>query len=593
MSGGAPANTSSTTTINQSPWQNATYRALALGTPDNLGPVAQQLKIGQQLTQDWMDVQSGRNPGLYYGMPDASPEQVAAAKAGRNVGFAEGRGAPPTEYSTKPMQLPAEGEQSAETQTAAQGGIMNLRGFADGGLTKSEQQWLKTKQKQIDAGTLTGKNKERAQNLQQKQQAYTAEQNRKISSRPYSLADTANKTAFLDPATGQNMLADAQLAYQRARDLGTPEQMQMATNAYQSALAGLQNTAGYTPQQVSADQVKAAQIARGDIRDVAAQQAQVERMTGARNVRGATMSGPQSWTQQGVAAQYMNPYTQNVLNQELFEANRQAQQRENQQRSQSAQQKAFGGTRAALQESEGRRNLGYLLSDIEAKGLQQAYGQGMQQFQQEQGLGQQAKQVNVGSTNQANLANQLYGTGGFQAQAANQAAQNQAYNNYVQQQLTAQGMNQGMDWNTASQNATMQMQAMLANQQANLQAGLANQSAGLQANQQRIGAYGQMSGIGQGLGGLGATQSQINLNNLAALGQSATAQTQYAQGALDRQTQNAMNYFNLPTTFNAAGINAINAQPVSGGSSTSQQGYGQAGWFGHAKGGKVKGAFGK
>lgn len=130
MSGGsAPANTTSTTTVNQSPWQNATYRALALGTPGNLGPVAQQLKIGQQLTNDWMDIQSGRNPGLYYGLPNATPQELAMAKAGQDVGFAAGRAPAPTAPTPTPTATP--------TATAAQGGIMSLQNFASGGLAKA------------------------------------------------------------------------------------------------------------------------------------------------------------------------------------------------------------------------------------------------------------------------------------------------------------------------------------------------------------------------------------------------------------------------------------------------------------------------
>lgn len=374
---------------------------------------------------------------------------------------------------------------------------------------------------------------------------------------PYSMQQAIEQqTAYFDPTTGEStnpLFRQAVGRIQEAQQL--PEQFGQATNAYNQALAGLSGMTNYSPQQV-----EAAKIARGDIRDIEAKMANVERMQGAREVEGSTMSGPQSWTQQGVARQYMNPYTQNVLDQELFEANRQAQQRENQQRSQAAQQKAFGGTRAALQESEGRRNLGYLLSDIESKGLQQAYGQGMQQFQQEQGLGQQAKQTNVASLNQAALANQLYGTGGFQAQAANQAAQNQAYNNYVQQQLTAAGANQGMDWNTASQNATMQMQAMLANQQA-----------GLQANQQNIGAYGQMLQGAQGLGSLGAQQAQTNLANIGALGQAAQAQQGLAQQYLTGLQQSAQNYYNWPQQQLSYPINAINQLPSSGGYSAQTQ----------------------
>jgi hypothetical protein len=633
--GGVPANTSSTTTVNQSPWQNQTYRTLALGNSGNLGPVAQQLKIGQQLTQDWMDIQSGRNPGLYYGMPDATPAQVAEAAAGRDVGFAGGRASDVSGH-TKPMAVDA---QSTEAQTAAEGGIMNLRGFAAGGapkepktpkdpkapqdINKQQAAWLERANSQAAAGTkLPPQQEQKRDFLNQRRTNYTNyqtqqqnQQDEAVRNRPYSYSDLATPTAFLDPTTGQNMLPDAQLAYKQARSLSLPPQIQQATGAYNEAISGLRGMTNYSPSQVGGTSVN-----RGDIRDINAIMADVEKYRAAgmepppdlqaeayqaAQMQGAEMTGPASWTQAGIARQYMNPYTQNVLDQELFEANRQAQMRENQQRSQASQQKAFGGSRAALQESEGRRNLGYLLSDIEQKGLQQAYGQGMQQFQAESGLSQQAKQANLQGALQTQQQNQAavnqqrsqyvaqalqaaqtsYGgrlTAAQQNQVAQNAAsqfnaqsQNQAYNNYVQQQLAAQQSNQQMDWNTAQLNAQLAQQAQIS-----------NQSAGLQANQQNLGAWGSMGNMAQGLGGLGATQNQIQLNNLGALGQSATAQTNYAQGALDRQTQNAINYFNLPTTFNAAGINALNAQPVSGGTNTSNQWYNQARPF--AKGGKVK-----
>ena len=439
---------------------------------------------------------------------------------------------------------------------------------------------------------------------------------------PYSMQQAVEqRTAYFDPVTGQStnpLFNQAVSRIQEAQKL--PEQFGMATDAYKTGLAGLQGAAQYQAKDVNAAQMAqyqqvaaqkadteravAAAMNRGDVREVNALMAQVEKYDAAlmnapadiqaQAYQAAQTQGPKSWTDQGVARQYMNPYTQNVVDQELFEANRQAQMRENQQRSQAAQQKAFGGTRAALQESEGRRNLGYLLSDIEQKGLQQAYGQGMGQFQQEQQLGSQVGMSNTAQINQ--LKSQYMNMGLTEAQAnqaamnaASQfgaAAQNQAYNNYVAQQLAAQQANQSMDWNTVNLNTMNQQQANIQNAQLAQQAALANQQAGLQANQQNIGAYGAMGNMAQGLGGLGAMQSQIGLNNLAALGQSATAQTQYAQGALDRQTQNAMNWYNLPTTFNAAGINALNAQPVSGGTNTSNQWFNQAKLF--AKGGKVE-----
>ena len=201
-------------------------------------------------------------------------------------------------------------------------------------------------------------------------------------------------------------------AYQ-AQNMQVPKDIQ--AQAYDAAL-------------MNAAQAQAAQANRGDIRDIAAQMADVERYNAAQIERtqreqAATTAGPKSWTDPGVAQRYMNPYQQAVTDQELFEANRQAQMRQNQQRSQATQQKAFGGTRAALQESEGRRNLGYLLSDIEQKGLQQAYGQGMGQFQQEQQLG---SQVGMSNTQQINQLKSQYMQMGLTEAQANQAALNAA-----------------------------------------------------------------------------------------------------------------------------------------------------------------------
>ena len=47
MGGGVPANTTTTTTVNQSPWQNPTYQALMLGTDKNPGPLTNILRNNQ------------------------------------------------------------------------------------------------------------------------------------------------------------------------------------------------------------------------------------------------------------------------------------------------------------------------------------------------------------------------------------------------------------------------------------------------------------------------------------------------------------------------------------------------------------------
>jgi len=196
-----------------------------------------------------------------------------------------------------------------------------------------------------------------------------------------------------------------------------------------------------------------------------------------------------------------------------------------------------------MERAELRRNQAQKLADIQAMGQQAAYSSGMGQYGAESQLGQAAKQSNLGASMQSILANQqagmtaqqlnqMYGQGGFQAQAANQQAQNQAYNNYVQQQLTAAGMNQGMDWNTANQNAQMQMQAQIANQQA-----------GLQANQQNIGAYSAMGNMGQGMLGVGQGMGAYNQNLLQNWGSAGNTLQNLAQGYYDRRQQSAQNIF--------------------------------------------------
>ena len=95
-----------------------------------------------------------------------------------------------------------------------------------------------------------------------------------------------------------------------------------------------------------------------------------------------------------------------------------------------------------------------------------------------------------------------------------------------------------------------------------------NQQAGLQANQQNIGAYGQMLGGAQGLGALGASQAQTNLANIGALGQAASAWQNLGQQYLNTQATNAQNAINFPSNLYSGALNAINAQPSSGGSTT-------------------------
>lgn len=86
----------------------------------------------------------------------------------------------------------------------------------------------------------------------------------------------------------------------------------------------------------------------------------------------------------GIAQQYMNPYLQASLEPQIAEARRQADIQRMGEASRLSQAGAFGGSRQAIMESEGARNLLSNLANITGQGYKTAYDQAMQQFNTEQ-----------------------------------------------------------------------------------------------------------------------------------------------------------------------------------------------------------------
>ena len=269
------------------------------------------------------------------------------------------------------------------------------------------------------------------------------------------------------------------------------------------------------------------------------------RMDAARDVTGrdvqsrdinAAQMGPaervstQSFAQPGSADAYMSPYMQSVVGIQQREAQRAADVASTGRRGEQTRAGAFGGSRAAIMDAEAARNLATQQGDIQAQGLQAAYQQAQQQFNTEQGQGLQAQTANqqagltVGQqnlsaqqqTNVQNEANRLQAQGltssqAMQAALANQGVQQQANVQNLSAGLQTQGLgaqtglqaqqanqqtglsaqqyNQGMDYNTAMQNAQLRQQMGLANQaqqgQYGLQQGQFNQAANAQTSAQR------------------------------------------------------------------------------------------------------------
>ena len=107
----------------------------------------------------------------------------------------------------------------------------------------------------------------------------------------------------------------------------------------------------------------------------------------------AQMGGfnPTSFTSGATAQNYMSPFMDAALEPQMAEAQRQAEIQRVQNASRLGKAGAFGGSRQAIMESEGQRNLLRNMADIYGTGMQNAYTQGMGQFNTEQDRAQQAQ----------------------------------------------------------------------------------------------------------------------------------------------------------------------------------------------------------
>jgi hypothetical protein len=96
-----------------------------------------------------------------------------------------------------------------------------------------------------------------------------------------------------------------------------------------------------------------------------------------------------------MASQYMSPYMGEVVARQQADARRQGDIAAQIQGAQAARSGAFGGSGDYLMRGQARNNLARQQGDIAATGLQQAYQQGMGQFNAEQAATQNAAQLNA------------------------------------------------------------------------------------------------------------------------------------------------------------------------------------------------------
>ena len=165
------------------------------------------------------------------------------------------------------------------------------------------------------------------------------------------------------------------------------------------------------------------------------------------NYQGGQFQGGQFDSQ--AAQQYMNPYTQNVVDYQKSQALRDFQAAQPMRQATAVQQGAFGGSRSAIVDAEAQRTLNSQLQGIEATGQQAAFQNAQQQFNtdqarrmQAQQLGEQSRQYGAGLGMQGlQTALQSAGTLGQlgQTQYGQQMGINQLQSAYgAQQQQQAQ-----------------------------------------------------------------------------------------------------------------------------------------------------------
>ena len=260
--------------------------------------------------------------------------------------------------------------------------------------------------------------------------------------------------------------------------------------------------AGFSPMQQQAQQ-SAANIT------AAPQLAGATGMAAEAGLRGLdTRYGPGQFSantfDQGAAQQYMNPYMQSVVDMQQLEAQRQADIAATGRGAQAVQAGAFGGARQAIMDAEAARNLASQKGAIQATGLQSAYNQAQQQFNQDMARRQAAEQMYEQSRQYGaglgmqGLPTALQGAGALGQLGQTQYGQ-QVGNINLQNQLGAQQQQQQQNilnqqvqnYATAQQYPMMQLSNM-----SNLLRGMPMQSTTVQGYQAAPNALTQLGGLG-------------------------------------------------------------------------------------------------
>jgi hypothetical protein len=237
------------------------------------------------------------------------------------------------------------------------------------------------------------------------------------------------------------------------------------------------------------------------------------------------MQGPESFTQQGAAQQYMSPFIQQALEPQMREAITSARRGQVAQDLGSARQGTYGGSRQLLAGMERERNLGQQLGDIQSRGMQTAFEQAQGQFNAEQ-----------------------------------QARQNAGIQN-LQAALGVQSLGSGQN-----------MQAQLANQQSGLEAQRMAEQSRQFGSQQGLAGLAQAGQMGQTLANIGSAQSQADQARFGLQTSTAAQQQALNQQYLDTAYQDFLRQRDYPMEQLQQYSSLLRGVPVTPSSTTSTYG---------------------
>jgi len=152
----------------------------------------------------------------------------------------------------------------------------------------------------------------------------------------------------------------------------------------------------------------------------------------------AGMAGTSSFSDPNAAASFMSPYMQQVVDQQMSSAQRQADIASTQRGAQAVRAGAFGGSRQAIENAEAARALASQKGQIQTTGLQSAFERAQQQFNQEQATRINAAQA-LGQLGQQQFGQQMGITEqqaqfGQQQRAATQDILSTQYQDFLNQQ---------------------------------------------------------------------------------------------------------------------------------------------------------------